>query len=276
MSNIDQKPQLLGVKKVFGRDLYFYLMHITWPYLYLLIFTSYMFINLIFSAIYYMIPNSISDTSNIFNYFYFSVQSFSTIGYGHLTPTADLANLLVMIQTILGLIYTASITGIFFSKLSRPHSKIRFSKNLLITEFNGKKQLIFRIGNTRGNDIVQANIKVSALHQVETSEGEILREIIDIPITRKSTPFFRLTWTIRHELNNESFFKESERYQNFERLLITIIGHDSTFSNTIYDRHIYLPTDIIYNKRFKDILNNDLNNPTIDYLNFDSTVEIGK
>lgn len=276
MSKIDKDPKQIGIKRPFGRDLYFYLMHISWPKLYLIIFTSYLLINLVFSVVYYSIPDAISDSSSILNHFYFSIQSFSTIGYGHITPKSDLANIVVMIQTIIGLIYTASITGMFFSKLAKPHSKIRFSKNLLVTHFNGKKQLIFRIGNTRANDIVQATIRVSALHQVHTEEGEMVRQIVDIPVIRKSTPFFRLTWTIRHNIDESSFFYNDVNFQNFERLLITIIGHDSTFSNTIHDRYVYLPEDILYNKRFKDILGNDLNNPQIDYLNFDSTVDLGK
>tara|TARA_B100001971_G_C18268036_1_gene596442 strand:- start:17966 stop:18796 length:831 start_codon:yes stop_codon:yes gene_type:complete len=276
MSVNDPIPQLDGLKSAFGRDLYFFLMKISWPRLYLIIFTSYIFINIVFSVIYALIPNAITDSSNMLNYFFFSIQSFSTIGYGNLAPVNPITNFVVMLQSILGIIYTASITGMFFSKLSKPHSKIRFSKNLLVTYYNGKKQLIFRIGNTRGNDIVEAKIRVSVLHKARTEEGENLRQIVDIPIIRSTTPFFRLTWTIRHNLDENSFFNETENYLNFERIIITIVGHDSIFSNTIHDRHVYLPKDILFNRRFKDIIEEKDIGVKIDYLNFDSTVEIGK
>src|SRR5204863_5124610 len=90
--------------------------------------------------------------------FYFSVQTFSTIGFGVLTPATPYGNLVVTAEAAVGLLGAALATGLMFAKATRPRSSALFSRVAIITRHDGIPTLIFRVGNARGNDVVDATI----------------------------------------------------------------------------------------------------------------------
>ncbi len=51
---------------------------------------------------------------------YFSVQTSSTIGYGHISPHGDIAKLVDTMESFFGLLGVALMTGIVFARFSRP------------------------------------------------------------------------------------------------------------------------------------------------------------
>ncbi len=261
----------LGLERDLKKDIYFFFIEASWKKTFFILFLAYLLSNLVFAGIYTLIPNSISteNQQTFLDGFFFSIQTMSTIGYGTLSPQGFLANIIVTIESVFGLIGVAVFTGIVFSKIARPHAKILFSDNVLISTFNGERCLSFRIGNVRGNDIVQARITVSALIDEETSEGEKIRRIYDLKLKRNFTPFFNLSWTIFHVIEENSAFNESILNDGSLRAIaITITGHDGTYSNTIYARKTYYPKDIIKDKYFVDILHDTENGLKIDYENF--------
>src|SRR4029077_8819838 len=94
--------------------------------------------------------------------FFFSVQTMGTIGYGAMYPKTLAANMLVVSESLVSLILTALATGLVFAKFSRPNARIVFSDYAVICPFNGVPTLMFRIGNERGNAIVDAQIRAIA------------------------------------------------------------------------------------------------------------------
>lgn len=255
------------------KDVYFHLLNMSWTKLVLSVFFLYLIGNLLFGFLFTLIPNSINGQTPEFEQaFHFSIQTMSTIGYGSLVPTGSLANFLVLVESFIGIIAVAVMTGVVFAKISRPKARIRFSKNILITNYDGIKSVCLRIGNTRGNDIVEAKVHLSALFNEETKEGERVRRIYNLELNRDYSPFFKLSWLIVHPINERSplfDFENSER--KLVGLMLTVTGHDGTYSTTVYDQHLYTKEDIIKNKRFADIMKEvSESNYTIDYDNFDS------
>jgi inward rectifier potassium channel len=233
------------------KNTYYHLMKMSWIKLIGLVTLSFIIINLFFAFLYYALPvtvNNITDKS-FYDYFFFSVQTVSTIGYGHFTPIGFGANLIVTLSALTGMVFVATITGVTFAKFSRPESRILFSKNVVITEVDGEKVLAFRVGNQRGNDIVDASVKVTALMYHTTSEGESVRKMIDLNLTRSNSPFFALSWTVFHPLKDSPL--------DLDKLLglsALIIGHDGTYSQTIYGRKLYQPNEIKNGSRFADVI----------------------
>jgi inward rectifier potassium channel len=252
------KPVLrTGTTNSVKRDLYYYVLESSWPRVFVLFFSFYLFSNLAFALFYYIIPNALlgKESISFMDSFYFSVQTMATIGYGALSPQGHLANLLVTIEAAFGLIGVAVITGLVFAKISKPHAKIRFSKNIIISPFEGVPCLSFRIGNLRGNDIVEANISVSALIDEVSPEGQRLRRIYDLKLKRSYTPFFNLTWSLFHPIDEDSPLKNFESIKdNLQAISVTVTGHDGTFSTTVYSRHLYYPEDFSWGSYFKDII----------------------
>ncbi|MEZ4704160.1 MAG: ion channel [Bdellovibrionota bacterium] len=261
-SGINQKAFLgesirKGVPSEYRKDFFYLLMEMTWPRLFGGIFILYILSNVFFAAIYMLLPYSISGlrSPHFWEAYFFSIQTMSTIGYGSLHPTSFASNVVVSVEAAFGLIGIATVTGIVFSKLSRPQAKILFSKNLLDTKMDGKRTLQFRIGNTRGNDIVDAKLTLSVLLDHMTAEGQDMRRIHELKLLRDRTPFFRLTWSVFHVIDETSPLFGMDLHEGSLRTIVaTVAGHDGTYSNTIYSRYNYFPDDIIQNRYFADIM----------------------
>ncbi|AYF43628.1 inward rectifier potassium channel [Halobacteriovorax sp. BALOs_7] len=255
------------------KDFYFHLLNTSWLKLVLIVFILYFIGNVFFGLLFTLIPNSIGgETPSFEKAFHFSVQTMSTIGYGALSPTGTLANFLVLVESFIGIIAVAVMTGIVFAKLSRPKARIRFSKNVLITKHDGIRSVCLRIGNTRGNDIVEAKVHLSALFNEVTSEGEKVRRIYNLDLKRDYSPFFRLSWLIIHPISETSPLFD---YENSEHklvgLMLTVTGHDGTYSTTVYDQHLYSREDIVKDKYFVDIMKEVTTNTyRIEYEKFDT------
>ncbi len=256
------KERFLGIRKIGNQekwtiDLYHKLLICSWPKFFLSYVLFFLLFNLIFAFGYWFFPDSISNTNNSFWLsFAFSVQTFSTVGYGVFSPQSNPAHTIVIIQSVLSVFVTALLTGLTFAKFSRPNARILFSKNILINTFDGKRTLMLRIGNLRANQIAEAQVKMIALKPFTSIEGERLRRQYDIDLVRNSSLFFAFTWTIMHILDESSPFfglsLEDFKTRNIE-IGISLMGYDESFSQSIQASSVYSSEDIVFDKYFEDV-----------------------
>src|SRR5204862_6005832 len=106
------------------------------------------------------IPNDVVITSIFVRAFFFSVQTFSTIGYGHIYPVGIAPNIIVAAESLVGLLGFAFAAGLLFARFSRPTAKILFSKFAIIAPYQGITAFEFRIANSRKNQIIELGAKV--------------------------------------------------------------------------------------------------------------------
>ena len=261
-------------------DLYYHLMQRSWWLLMGLLGLAYLITNLLFAVLYLLNKDGINSSGpgDFTDAFAFSVQTLSTIGYGTLAPTNGTVHTLVTFEAMAGLIGTAIATGLVFAKFSRPRAKVLFSQPITVTRRNGKPALVFRVGNARGNEIIEASLRVAALVPEVTMEGEQMRRLRDLPLVRSTTPMFAMTWTVIHELDEHSPLHgyTEERFAEEEvRLIVSMTGIDGTFSQTVHARHIYDTTDFRWNQRLVDIVDyTEEGRLRIDYLRFHDTMAI--
>ena len=121
-----------------------------------------------------------------------------------MTPDSSYGHLLVTIEAAVGLLGVALATGIMFAKASRPSSSVLFVKNPIITTMHGTQTLMFRLGNARGNTIVDAHLNVAVLLDEQSAEGHSLRRLHDLKLHRETSPMFTLTWTVMHDIDETS------------------------------------------------------------------------
>ncbi len=250
-----------GTPSELRRDLYFQLMDGSWWLLFGTLLFTFMLSNGIFAALYLLEPDAILNANgeSFGDAFSFSVQTMSTIGYGALSPGSSYANVLVTCEAIFGIFFTAIATGLMFAKASRPRSSILFSEPILITTFHGKPTLMFRVGNARGNEIVEASMTVSALVDEVSPEGHGMRRMRDVKLERASTPLFTLTWQALHTITEDSPFFGMTAENVHERLravIVTMTGHDATYGQTVHGRGNYFPENFRFQHRFIDVLSN--------------------
>jgi inward rectifier potassium channel len=253
----------LTVKRIGARvhplsDFYHWVMRASWPVTVLLILVSYLTINALF-ALAFGIVGGVTNVrpGHPEDYFFFSVETFATIGYGTMAPESTIANVLMMAEAFTGILASALTTGLVFSKFSRPTARVLFSNVAVISERDGKRTLVFRMANARGNQIVQASIKLVAAFQHTTSEGEKLRRLVNLDLVRNDSALFALTWTAMHEIDERSPLHGRDAEWMKEKqlgLIVTLMGHDDTLGQTVHARHSWDWEQVIEGGRFVDVL----------------------
>ncbi len=250
-------------------DLYHLFLSLRWRMVFLLVTLTYLLVNILFGTAYFLAgPDALLGThahdplDRWLECFFFSVQTLATIGYGGISPHSLTAHILVTIEALVGLIGLALVTGIIFSRFSRPTARIRFSHRALITRMDGKPCLVFRMANTRLNQIAEAQVRVVVARYETTQEGQGFREIYDLALERDRSPLFAMTWTIVHPIGPDSPLygqsRESIRASDTE-IITTLIGTDETFSQTVHSRFSYAAGDIEWNTDFDDMVYRDSN-----------------
>jgi inward rectifier potassium channel len=117
--------------------------------------------------------------------------------------------------------------------------------------------LMFRAANQRGNQILDAAVSVSLARQVTTREGIVMRRFEELKLLRARTPLFGLSWMVMHQIDETSplygVTLETLRDMQVE-VIILLSGTDDALAEIIYARHSYMPDEILWNRRFVDVI----------------------
>jgi len=216
-------------------------------------------INALFGTLYLLHPGGIANARpGVFaDAFFFSVQTFGSIGYGVLAPKSAAVNILVTIESFTAVVYVAIATGLVYARFSRPFARVLFSDVAVVTTFDGTPTLMFRAANQRGNQILDASITVSVARQSVTREGHVMRRFDELKLVRARTPLFALSWTIMHRIDETSplYGQTTDTLLADQIELIALLrGTDDTLSETIFARYAYAPRHILWDRHFVDVL----------------------
>lgn len=239
-------------------DMYHRLLTLSWLQVLGLMCTTYIVINALFAILFLMGGGGIANAKpgSFADAFFFSVQTMASIGYGAMYPQSLYANIVVTFESILGLFWLTMATGLMFARFSRPTARVLFSNVAVVVPRDGVPTLMFRAANQRGNQILEAQMRVMLIRNVIT-EGEFMRRFYDMALERSQNPIFALTWTAMHPINEQSPLHgmTAEDLTEIEaEILVTMNGIDDTFSQTILARHSYIPSEIFWNMRLRDII----------------------
>jgi inward rectifier potassium channel len=186
------------------------------------------------------------------NAFFFSAHTLTTVGYGNISPGSISANMLAVLEALIGLLGFALATGILFGRFSRPSARIGFSDNLLIAPYEGRTSLQFRIVNRRPNALMEIEATV-ILMWVEGEPGKLKRAFQTLALERADIDFLALTWTIVHPIDESSplFGKTKEELEGKQaEVIILIKAFDETFSQSVRSRYSYRFDEIAWNAKF--------------------------
>ena len=274
------KTKILQIFEHPFRDLYHWLLVITWWHFLLLLSLFYFLVNVAFACAYLTTNGGIANAgSNSFiDAFFFSVQSLSTIGYGAMYPQTLYAQILVTFEVLVGLILVAMATGLMFARFAQPKARVIFSKVAVICPFNNIPTLMLRVANKRDNRIIEARVQISLLKNEISTEGIELRRLYNLNLMRSESPSFTLSWLVMHQIDESSpFYGENinSLIKYNAEVLVTLTGIDETFSQTIHARYVYQMRDILWSMRFVDILHkSNKGEYTINYEKFHDVTHI--
>ncbi len=258
------------------RDLYHWLLSTSWPRLIAALAGMFLFVNLVFAVFYLFEPGGLvgARPGSFADAFFFSVQTLSTMGYGHIYPDSLYTNIIVTVEALAALSCFGLISGLIFSRFSRPSARVMFSHYAVVAPYEGVPTLMFRAANRRGNQILQAQIHVSLTRNEKTLEGEPIRRVYDLRLLRSSSSFFNLTWTVRHPIDELSplMGETAESLRDSETEIVVLLsGIDDVYGQPVHGRFSFNHEEILFNHRFLSMFGRDENNhPIIDFEKFDA------
>jgi len=219
----------------------------------------YILINLIFAFIYYLIGvehltgiDKSNPMDEFIDVFFFSSQTFTTVGYGRIAPIGFLASLVATFEAFLGLLTFAIATGLFYGRFSRPRAYLRFSDIAVIAPFQDVTAFMFRLAPYKNNALTDADVTLSTAIEIgEEGAAKINFYRLETQLSKINT--LALNWTVVHKIDeNSPFFGFSA--DDFANINIEIIVHvrafDEVFSNTVVQRASYVSREIIYGAKF--------------------------
>lgn len=254
----EDEVTVIGAPQAPLRDVYHAFLRANWPVALGCIVAAYLLLNACFALAYQLLggvaharPGAFADA------FYFSVQTMGTIGYGAMFPETRAANLLVVTESVTGLIVTAVATGLIFSKFSLSKSRLVFARNAVIGPMDGVPTLMLRLGNERANRIIEATVRVALVRTERTKEGMLFYRMFDLVLTRERSPALSRSWTALHPITPGSplygHTPATLRAEEVE-LFITVSGVDDTSHQPVHARHKYTDEAIVWGARHADIL----------------------
>jgi len=266
----------------YGRftDFYHGVLTASWPLFFLELLAAFIVVNLFFAMLYVTDPHGIASArpGSFTDAFFFSVQTLGTLGYGVMAPKTLYTNLLVTLESFTGILTIALFTGIIFARFSRPQARVVFSNVAVVTPFDGVPTLMFRAANQRGNSILDAEVHVSLAGEHTTSEGVEMRRFQELTLVRPRNPLFALSWTVMHALDETSPLFGLGLAEMIEReleLIVMLSGTDETINDRIYARHSYVAEEILWVRRFVDVVSvTSAGQRMVDLHHFHDTQEI--
>jgi inward rectifier potassium channel len=251
-----------GLDPLASLSLYHWLLTISWPRFLASIAGSYIAVNTLFAFAFLACgPDALQSSAGnfaaqpFFRAFFFSVDTFATIGYGNITPVGVAANTLVTIEALLNIVGVALATGVMFARFSRPSTRIIYSRNAVVAPYRGKTALEFRIANTRRSQLIDVQVQ-AILTKIERTNGTGVRKFYELALERDRVVFFPLSWTVVHPIDSTSAIwglSQADLVEADAELLVLLIGTDETVSQTVHSRSSYEADEIVWGAKFANM-----------------------
>ena len=253
-----------GVSIFTSLNPYHTLLTMSWSTFLGLVLLLYFLSNIFFGILYASFgARALVDTSEIpmddlfVRGFFFSVQTFATIGYGTIHPVGIVPNLIVTIESYYSLLANALITGVVFARFARPTARIVFSKVAVVAPYRDKTGFMFRIVNGRNNQLIEVGAVVMFARFVNEN-GRTVRRFDVMDLERRKVTFFPLAWTIVHPIDEKSplfGLSQQDIISMDGEILILLTAVDETFVQTVHARSSYKPASIKFGHKFANIYN---------------------
>ena len=219
----------------------------------------YFLVNFFFATVYYINGlehlKGVSMTSSMDKFgqaFFFSIQTFTTVGYGHISPSGFSASLIAAIEALFGLLSFAIATGLFYGRFSKPKAHILFSKNAIIAPYKEGTALMFRMTPYKNTNLTDAEAKITLGMKVE-EDGKPVNKFFSLDLEMSKVNSLTMSWTLVHPITESSplyHFTQSD-FQNLEgEILVFMRMFDDMYSTTVAKRTSYIFSEIVFGAKF--------------------------
>lgn len=233
---------------------------------FLIILLFYICVNLLFGSIYFFIGvrslGEIPSPSTLTNFaesFFFSTQTFTTVGYGRISPIGFLSSSVAAFEALLGLLSFALATGLLYGRFSKAVAYLRFSHNALIAPYKDINALMLRVVPFKNTNLVDAFVNVTLAMTLDEN-GVNVNRFYQLDLEFSTVNALTLSWTIVHPINEKSplynFTKND--FENIKgEVLVYVKAFDDLFSNIVVARTSYLFEEVHYGGKFDPMFERD-------------------
>ncbi|MCJ8211097.1 ion channel [Mucilaginibacter sp. RS28] len=252
----------IGMPLLSTTNAYNRLITMKWPKFWFIVLGGYSLANLFFASVYYAIGvehlNGTEGKDSFHRFLdalFFSAQTLSTVGYGHISPSGIPTNSVAALESMTGLISFAVATGLLYGRFSRPSARIAYSSNILVAPYqlNNGRGLMFRMANERRNTLVDVKVELIFSYNEQTPDGKPARRFYSLPLERSNVSILTLSWTVVHPLDEKSplFNATLEDLKNSRaNFSVLVQAFDDTFSQTVHSRTSYDFDQVVWGARF--------------------------
>ncbi|MFD2935518.1 ion channel [Spirosoma flavum] len=185
--------------------------------------------------------------------FFFSAQTLTTVGYGHISPANFLTSSVAAFESMIGLLAFALATGLLYGRFSRPVAHVRFSKQSVFAPYLDVNGWMFRIINTRANQLIDLQVTVTISRLENKPDGTPFRKYYGLNLERNKIAFFPTNWTLVHPITTESplFGCTPEDLEKSDtEFLISLQAMDDTFAQSVHSRYSYRYNEVLWGQKF--------------------------
>ncbi len=225
-----------------------------------LLFLVYILLNLLFAGLYFLIGSEHlagidhHDPLKVFTeVFFFSTQTFTTVGYGRISPVGFLTSAVATFEAFLGLLSFAIATGLFYGRFSRPRIFLKFSDMALIAPYRGGTALMFRVAPYKNNNLSDVEVKLTMAVTTEDN-GKLTDKFYDLSLEFANISGLALSWTIVHPIDEKSPFfgwTAADIATLDLEIMVYMKAFDQVFSNNVITRTSYISSEIVWGAKFK-------------------------
>jgi inward rectifier potassium channel len=241
-------------------NMYHALLSLSTSHFLLFILLFFVLINLVFAGAYLLIGlehlgGMVATTpgEKFGEAFFFSAQTFTTVGYGRINPIGFAASVVASLEALTGLMSFALLTGLLYGRFARPRAFIRFSIPALIAPYQEGAAWMIRLVPYTKNILMNVEVSVTMVIQIE-EEGTLKNKFFSLPLEISKINVLSGSWTLVHAIREGSpllGLSAADLTAGRAEFLVFLQGFDESFSNTVISRSSYTFEELVYGAKFK-------------------------
>jgi inward rectifier potassium channel len=230
-----------------------------WSKFIFIVLAFYVMMNVVFGSLYYLVgveylngSAGASELDKFLESFFFSTQTFATVGYGRINPVGIITNIIASLEALMGVMSLAVVTSLLYSRFSRAQAKMMYSENMLVAPYQNGSALMFRIANAGKDQLIECEIQLMVSF-ILNENGNTNRKFLPLILERSKVASMAMSWTVVHPIDDESplmNFSADDLKESDAEFIFMFKAYDDTYSQVVHTRSSYKYHEIIWGAKF--------------------------
>ncbi len=251
--------QRVNVGRWEWRDLYHWLLTLSWPRFAACLLGAYLAVNAFFAMLFLLAGATVDGVprGTFWNAFFFGLEAPAiTVGSGRMDPAGSAWLVVATFENAVWKFGAAVMTGLIFVRFSRPAARLLFSRVLIVAPFDGQPALMLRVANQRHQAMVKAEFRLMLIRHEPTREDPTMRRFHALPLQIDYLVVFPAAVTIRHLIDERSPLHgvTAESLARSEtRFLASVDCVDKMIWAPVQGEHSYTWEEVRFDEQFAEI-----------------------